>query len=217
MTTEAILKAMRADGVPAGKSGFWTVRKVNITEESNRLFPADALHANAGKLPPPGRYTYLLRWTNDTLFKSHGELVMNDFPGELKKHLEFVMKARGRVLVTGLGLGCVVRGLLARGLVDSIDLVERDTDVIELCGASVADPRVKIHVADARKELPPGRFDYAWHDLWSDPDRDEPHLQVTHFKLMRKLMDRVGLQGAWAMPRKLTRRIPEFRLSREER
>jgi hypothetical protein len=36
---------------------------------------------------------------------------MNDFPQELKKHLDFVLRARGRVLVTGLGLGCVVRGL----------------------------------------------------------------------------------------------------------
>ncbi len=208
MKISDILNAMRADGIPKGNSGLWQVKKCRIDDAAS----AKTVFENNGTRVPPGTYTYLLRWTEETLGKAHGELVMNDFPCELRKHLDFVIKAHGRVMVTGLGLGCVIRGLLARGRVDRIDLIERDASVIKLCGASVADPRVTLHQADARDWLPPGMFDFAWHDLWSDPDKNEPHLQLTHMKLMSQLRKRVAYQGAWAMPRKFVRRLPEFRL-----
>jgi len=138
---------------------------------------------------------------------------MNDFPKELKKHLEFIRRARGRVLVTGLGLGCVIRGLIANDKVDHIDVVERSRDVIKLCWPWAVDarlfkiqPLVTLHQMDANRQLPPGTWDYAWHDLWSDPERGERHLQVLHSKLFTKLHKRVRVQGAWAAPRWLRHR-----------
>lgn len=207
MNTEPILAAMRADGVPAGKSGLWTVSKATIDQKAHDLNRA-WLAFKGEPCPPVGSYTYLSRWTEATLGSSHGELVMNDFPSELRKHLQFVLWAHGRVLVTGLGLGCVVRGLLAVGRVESIDLVERDEHVIRLCGRSVEDPRVRLHVADARTMEVNGTWDYAWHDLWADPDKGEPHLQLIHTDVIKRLDGRVRRFGAWAMPRRFTRRIP---------
>jgi hypothetical protein len=52
------------------------------------------------------------------------EVVMEDSPRELRRHLPIWMHAHGRVLVTGLGLGCVVRGLLASPHVEYIDVAK---------------------------------------------------------------------------------------------
>jgi hypothetical protein len=216
---DSILTAMKADCVPVGVSGLWCVKKARINEPITHWEFAARNSFNDSYTcdpPPPGKYTYLLRWTEATLHKSYGELVMNDFPGELKKHLQFIMVARGRVLVTGLGLGCVVRGLLARGRVDSIDVIERDADVLKLCAASVEHPKVTIHHADAREWEPDGKYDFAWHDLWSDPDKDEPNLHVTHMELMARFIKKIPRQGAWAMPRKYFRRLPELRLRKPQ-
>lgn len=195
-----ILAAMRADSIRAERLGRWSIRKTNISAEQaarSRIVEAEG----KGKRVPAGQYTFLYCKTEPDGIR--GEVVMNDFASELKKHLEFILVARGRVLVTGLGLGCVVRGLLKHGRADEIHIVEREADVIGLCGKSVADSRVVIHHADALKWIPDRRFDFAWHDLWSDPLRKEQHLQRLHSRLIVRLVKRdlAEYQGAWAMPR----------------
>lgn len=199
-TVDKILQAMRADCVSAGECGRWEVAKREIDQ---RQYEMQLRLVTAGKLPnaaPVGNYTWLHLRTAATMMDRHGETVMNDIPSELKKHLQFIMQASGRVLVGGLGLGCVVRGLLARGEVESIDVIERSDSVIKLCGASVADPRVRIHKRDAKNGLRGGPWDFAWWDLHSDDG--EPHLHVTHMELIGRFHKRVKkLQGAWAMPR----------------
>src|SRR5947209_19945878 len=119
MNVSAILQAMRADAVPAGVAGRWAVEKCVISERDS------AISRRVNSFIPAGTFTVLCCHTMATMMKTRGETVMNDFPSELKKHLEFILSARGRVLVGGLGLGCVVRGLLAYGEVESIDVIER--------------------------------------------------------------------------------------------
>lgn len=151
-------------------------------------------------------YTLLRReGTMAGLHLEHGEVVMEDSRRELRKHLPIWMAARGRVLKTGLGLGCVVRGLLANPAVTHIDVVEIDADIIERCGAEfVGNPRVSLHHADAETwDYGKRSWDFAWHDLHSF---DEEHLQVKHCRLMARFLSAVaggesGRQGAWAFPR----------------
>lgn len=204
-----ILQAMRADSIPSRSAGLWTVNRIVVDEWRQRCLTALHGTGDVPGVPPLGTYTHLWCLTENSLNRVcrefPGENVMNDFPYELKKHLQFIMAARGRVLVTGLGLGCVVRGLLAAGRVQHVDVVERSAEVISLCADSVADPRVTIHKMDARHELPPGRYDFAWHDLFSADD--EPHLQVIHMELFARLSARVAMQGAWAMPRRHRRAL----------
>lgn len=204
---QRILEAMRADSIPAGEAGLWKVRKVRFRE---------AMAKKTGI--PEGRYTYLTRWTEKSMHQA-GECVMNDTPGELRKHLEFVLRAHGRVLVTGLGLGCVVRGLLERPAVEQVDVVEREADVLRLVEEHAwpwpPRVRVRLHHAEAlawirgRRD----RWDCAWHDLWSDPDRGEPNLAVTHMELFVTLRRRCGLQGAWAFPRRYREALRRQRMA----
>ncbi len=145
--------------------------------------------------------TVLFRLTMATLHTPPGTIVMEDSAPELRKHLPIWMAAEGRVLVTGLGLGCVVRGLLAKPHVDHIDVVEIDTDIIRVIGPEFdAEPRVSIHRGDALTIKLDGSWDFAWHDLWTE-EGDGRALHLMHAKLLKRYQKRVRRQGAWAFPR----------------
>lgn len=179
--------------------GLWTIERLKDTQTPL---------AYMGWLGYPD-YTLLRRVSLRTMhLENSSEIVMEDSRRELSKHLPIWLAAHGRVLVTGLGLGCVVRGLLASSAVEHIDVVEIDPGIIRVVGAEFADnPRVTIHQGDALSvEFPTvQRWDFAWHDLWTDgPD----HLQVLHSQLFLRFRDRTGQQGAWAFPRHVARLFP---------
>lgn len=152
--------------------------------------------------------TVLRRFDNATIHLNRSSVVMEDSRRELSRHLPIWLAARDRVLVTGLGLGCVVRGLLASPTVERVDVVEIDADIIRVVGAEFAgDPRITIHHGDALEFAPEGaRWDFAWHDLHSFDA--ETHLQHLHAQLIIKFMPVCARQGAWGFPRIATRRLP---------
>lgn len=148
--------------------------------------------------------TVLRRVTMATLHLRDGEIVMEDSRTELRKHLPIWLAARGRVLVTGLGLGCVVRGLLTNPEVTHIDVVELDPSILRIVGAEFkSNSRVTLHHGDALTiRWPRGtRWDFAWHDLWTEDDG----LTRLHLRLMRRYMTWAGRQGAWGLPRVVRR------------
>jgi spermidine synthase len=153
--------------------------------------------------------TQLLTHTMATLHLKHGEVVMEDSQVELRKHLPIWMKAEGSVLVTGLGLGCVVRGLLASRKVREITVVEIDSQILRVVGHEFRfNPRVRLMRGDALKiDLPGKKFDFAWHDLWTDGER---HLQTLHADLLARFHPQCRIQGAWQFPREFKRRMPEW-------
>jgi len=193
-----IMIAARATLIPEAESGLWSVK---------RCFLPRAVFVPKMGWVPTGTWTTLFRWTLSTLNQKFGEGVMNDTPNELKTHLQFMMQARGRVLVTGLGLGCVVRGLLANPRVDHVVVIEREIDVLKLVGPSLAGPRVTIIQADALTwvKKAPRRFDCAYHDLWTETDEGEPDLQIVHLDLINACRRTVPMQFAWKFPRELRR------------
>ena len=199
-----ILQSMRADVVPAGKHGLWEVRKMPTFGSTMSLCGPGI----------KGAITCLYRQTlSGNPDDGPNALVMIDHVLELQTHLEFVLKACGDVLVTGLGLGCVVRGLLTRSAVHSVTVIERDASVLKLVWPSLLKfvgpsllasmPRIRIIHSDALEWAASNTetFDFAWHDLWSDPDKEEQSLQVTHAELFWSLHDFVRNQGAWGFPR----------------
>jgi hypothetical protein len=203
VTPAAYLEAARVPAtVPTGRFGLWTIERLKS--------PPPALCLAAGE-PPVGwdTYTVLRRVTMENLHQD-GEVVMEDSRRELRRHLPIWLAAHGRVLVSGLGLGCVVRGLLASPRVEHVDVVEIDGHIIDAIGPEfVGDPRVAIHHGDALTfEWPSGAgWDAAWHDIHSDDGFGR--LQVLHAELMVRYQRRVGRQGAWMFPRFAKRRMPK--------
>jgi hypothetical protein len=185
--------------------GAWTIDRVRSTGGGEMLRPIENGRWEWSGWPS---ITLLYRQTLATMHLPHGDVVMEDSRRELLRHMPIWLAARGRVLVSGLGLGCVVRGLLASPAVEHVDVVELDPDVLRIVGAEFAgNPRVALHLGDARRiEWPAkARWDFAWHDIHSDEGFG--HLQVLHAELIVRYAGRVTeRQGAWMFPRFAKRR-----------
>ena len=159
--------------------------------------------------------TVLLRTTLATLHLPHGgDVVMDDSLRELRRHLPIWRVARGRVLITGLGLGCVVRGLLANPAVTHVDVIELDRGLLQWMAPGIPEtPRLSMYAADALTwHIPRGaRWDYAWHDICDD-GQGGPHLDFLHAQLLARFAPHVGAQGAWGLQRWVKRTWPTFLL-----
>ena len=183
--------------------GLWQIIRQEISGNQD---PADYPGAFLENTIERGweQITYL---RHATLSIPGWDTVMEDSARELRRHLPIWLAAHGRVLITGLGLGCVVRGLLPKPSVEHIDVVEIDSEIIRVVGQEFAgNPRVTLHHGDALNfEFPAEiRWDFAWHDIWVDPN-EEVGLQRLHGQLMVRFCKQVGRQGAWGFPRVLTR------------
>ena len=180
---------------PSGPFGLWNVRRDRVPDRETRGWGAVRLQ------------TSLLRATAATLHID-GETVMEDSAREISRHLPILMRASGTVLVSGLGLGCVVRGLAKKPEVEHIDVIELDSLILDRMGPEFAtNPKVHLHHGDAFK-IKWGRrkWDYAWHDIWSE---NEP-LSLLHTRLILQYRRRVRImQGAWMLERFVKRLLPE--------
>ena len=203
---ERIMTAMKAGTVPAGESGLWTIEKVTLQQAN------ESVRGTTPVVVPAGTYTYLKRLTTATMFANPpGEIVMEDTPFELRTHLQFALQAHGRVLITGLGLGCIARGVLANPAVTDVTVVERSPDVLKLVRPYMPTERLTIIEADAirwtkRNRIP---FDCAWHDLWTDREKGEPHLDKWHAALLLNCRATVRRQGAWSFDRRIKKMLIE--------
>jgi hypothetical protein len=175
--------------------GLWEIRRFDVADLESEVARAFVTHQVGWPT-----YTMLARTTIATIERDMGEVVMEDSQRELRRHLPILLAAHGRVLVSGLGLGCVVRGLLSKPGVRHIDVVEIDPTILALVGDEFrCNRRVTLHLGDAESYDWPRawRWDFAWHDVWTEPDTE--HLDVLHARLLARFRDRVTHQGAWQM------------------
>lgn len=205
MTAASAQAFVRSARVPSmlrpQRFGPWTIERLS----ADGTVIEDGRRAMTRELAGFPDYTLLRRWlTGSSSAKAAWQIVMDDSAHELRKHLPIWLAARGRVLVTGLGLGCVVRGLLANRDVDHIDVVEIDRDILEIVGKEFAGlDRVSLHFGDALSLDWPARtrWDFAWHDLWVE----DGTLQFLHDRLVCRYHRQCERQGAWAFPRAASR------------
>lgn len=154
--------------IAEGTSGEWSIRRVVLPAQTIEV-PDARPHCFRYR---PGEYTEL---------RCGGITFMTDLYDEWWTQRSAITRARavgGRVLVTGLGLGLVVKEILAdpqsRAPIDSVVVVERSADVIKLVASqliaelgscvSIVEADAYTWVADSG---PP--FDTVWHDIWPDP------------------------------------------------
>ena len=171
--------------VPEGKSGNWSVEKFEVKEND----PGRLYYMLHGRDVPAGTYTRLSH--NNTV-------IMSDTPCEIRDHLGFIHRAKGRCLVNGLGLGVVAKALLENPEVTHIDVVEIEQDVINLVWPTYyTNAKIKIHYGDAFTFIWPNgtSWDCIWHDIWPTLCTDNLE-EVT--KLKRKYARRTNWQAAWA-------------------
>ena len=172
--------------VPEGQSGDWKVSKFTVSKNDPRAI-SYALH---GRPVPQGTYTRLVK-------KGAFGPMMSDTPAEIDDHLDFIYRAKGRCLLNGLGLGVVLKALLAKPEVIHIDVVENNQDVINLVWNTYKyGNRVTLYHANAYTiQWDKGTtWDCAWHDIWRSICTDNlPEIA----KLKHKYAGKVKWQKAW--------------------
>ena len=121
---------------------------------------------------------------------------MSDTPDEKRDHYEIVNRAKGHVLINGLGLGMVLAAVLKKQEVERVTVVEIDADVISLVGPHFHNDRLVIIQSDAFTYKPPKGEIYGavWHDIW-DSICDDNLSEMT--KLKRRYGRRTIWQGCW--------------------
>lgn len=96
---------------------------------------------------------------------------MDDFmlgPG-YDNTFSFIEKASGKILMTGLGLGCIPAYLVKHkdNLIEKITIIEIEKELIEYVGENLKklSPKIEIIYSDALTYIPSEKFDFAWHDF----------------------------------------------------
>lgn len=177
-----------------GLHGGWAAIEFDITQaEADHNNRRAAAHSFTGTVEP-GRYKALVE-------ADSGRLWMSNVPFETEPHAEFVRRAHGRVLVTGLGLGLVPTDLARKESVTEVTVVEKEPSVIALTPATVyreleehEAAKIRLICANAYSWRPDHRYEFAWHDIW-------PAFNVNFARvallLMRVYDPRVRVQEAW--------------------
>ena len=164
--------------VPVGKKGKWEIKRFEVPAFSS---------AGYGRGVPKGTYTGLYR---DSM------LIMSDTPDEIQDHLDFIEKAKGNVLVVGLGIGMVLNALCSSSKVDKVTVVEKSRDVISLVAnhyTALYGNKVEIINADIfNYRLQKNQFwDCAWFDIWDN-------LCTDNLKEMDKLSRKFSRYTNWS-------------------
>lgn len=172
--------------VPEGESGPWRVERFEVDMGSIEAWRCQA----AGRPIEPGTYTRLIR------NHSFGGPMMSDTPAEIDDLFDVIYRARGRVLINGLGLGVVLKAVLTKPEVTHIDMVEIDEDILKLVAPSYQDPRVTFHHGDAYTiEWPKdSQWNVVWHDIWPNICTDNLEGMT---RLHRKYAKRCRWQDSW--------------------
>lgn len=181
--------------VPEGAIGPWRVERFTVRAQSTEK-AIDDLRAmfsagGFGRTVDPGDYTRLMCGRS---------LWMSDTRDEYRDHIGLDARARGRVLLNGLGLGCAARMCLMKPDVERVTAVEIQPDVIDLVAPTLAaefGERFEVIKGDAMTWKPPVgvRYGAVWHDIWEGICSDNLRQMGT---LTRRYARRADWQGSWA-------------------
>jgi hypothetical protein len=151
---------MNRNGATRGKVSFDTVVNIPIVAERRRK---------------NGRIVEHSTWMSLT-------------PSEVWSQRSMIRKARGNVLIGGLGMGWMLRRVLERKQVKSVTVYEREQAIIDTFGAPILDlfPDKKIKfVLDDAYNAKVKRFDSVLFDIWEGQgdhvyDREWTKIKKTH-------------------------------------
>ncbi len=172
------------DIVPEGQVGLARVEHFEINQHRSDM----SMLRGSIDYVLPGKYACL---------KISGGLVMSDTRMERMTNGTVVYRARGHVLIAGLGLGMILHPILAKPEVTRVTVLEKHQDVIDLVTPTIPDPTGKLEIlqADVFAWKPPAgtKFDVQYFDIW-------PGMNIEYLAEMARLHRRYArykAEGAW--------------------
>jgi hypothetical protein len=99
----------------------------------------------------------------------NGAPIADNHPKNLSRHQHFLRRARGRILISGLGLGETLFKLLEQEDVELIRVIEKHQGIIDLVKPAVNDQRVNLIRADIFDYTPGAgdHYDFVYHSIWN--------------------------------------------------
>jgi len=186
--------------IPTGTKGDWVINHFTMTKE-------EVEHAKImGAMRPggwgevcdlePGNYCRLV-------WKGY-ECVMSDTPMELRTQASPVRYATGDCLIGGLGLGIFILQLQDKSEVNSILVLEKEQDVIDLVATHLPLTSkvtiIKGDIFDKKAIDRARRFDFIYFDIWANVCSDNAYevgrLKRSYRPLLRK-DNPASWIGAW--------------------
>lgn len=151
-----------------GKIRDFSLQKFVIDENNYRAIIRDRIY--------PGTYIRLMH---------KDEVMMSNTNMEKDTNAEFVRKAHGKVLIGGLGLGMILLAIQDKPEVESIVVVEKHKEVIDLVGSQLPlNSKVKIINEDVFDYCPKDEFNCIYMDIWNWINQD------IYINEMRVLLDK---------------------------
>ena len=146
----------------------------NITYEPYQLFAYDDISLDGDK--ENSRIGYFDHKFSYLALTEGNNIWMSLNPNEIETMKPFIYKAKGNVLVLGLGMGYVPFMMANKPEVKSITIIEKDPEIIGLFNTLINPnfknkEKIKIIEDDAINYTKKNnRYDYIFADLWHSPD-----------------------------------------------
>jgi spermidine synthase len=141
--------------IPPGQKG---IARIEHFEVDNN---ASMLSSLRREYVPEGKYAMLY---------VNRQLMMSNTPMEERTNYRIRKYAHGKVLIAGLGLGAILDEVLNNPKVESVAVIEKYQDVIDLIAPYYQNPKIQIICADIMEWKPEkGQvFDTIYFDIWPD-------------------------------------------------
>jgi hypothetical protein len=108
----------------------------------------------------PGNYVKLVN--------EEDEVVMSNTPMEVKTNMAFIKEARGDILIGGLGIGLILKLIENKKEIDSIDVIELESDIINMVKRQVPlSDKINIINSDIFTVKPQRKYDIIYIDIWT--------------------------------------------------
>lgn len=146
------------------KQGVASLSAYEFKEKDNPLYNLRAMRDSGGLMTMiDGKYVRLV---------VDGELMMSDTRMERITNHEFIRKAKGKVLIAGLGVGLILKNIfdkINKGVITEVVVVEKYQDVIDLIAPYFKGwDMIKIVKGDIFDWRPKKgeKFDTIYFDIW---------------------------------------------------
>ena len=178
-----------------------------LSYEPYQIFPSDDISVDGYK--EVNHIGYFDKKFSYLALLKNNEIWMSLNPNEIKTMEPYIAKARGHVLVLGLGMGYVAYMMANKKEVKDITIIEKDTNVINIFNNLLwpsfnNKDKIKIVNDDAINYLKRKQrdYDYIFADIWHSPDDGMPlflkikkinrhvdcWLEVSMYALLRRCM-----------------------------
>jgi spermidine synthase len=213
-----------ADVLPEGKQGVAVIDHFAM----NKMDVLASLNTHYEDFVPEGTYARL---------RVNGELMMTDSPMEKRTNLEIVEKARGRVLIAGLGIGMILRTIMRKPEVTHITVLEKYQDVVDLVlpqfasssllvsgyernghnHIQIAGAKLEVIVADVFQWEPTDttKYNTIYFDIWPNSLVDFLPEMDALYKRYRPLLAKGGWMDSWTYKQLKQKQAEDIKFRKE--